>query len=208
MKVKTVVTRRYIGEEGFEFAFSPIEDTITIKKIRGGYEARYLVQDDDASSPDENADDNTFLVHYHRNFWVTRDNVITKGDLANWYHQDFSDYDDGKFPWSEKYHIFPVSAIIHSGVCLQLGKRGFSCDPGGWDTSHVGAIFIAREEWRSDEDAYKYASGVIDRWNYYLSGDVYGIVKETYDKHKAQIDHDSRWGFYGHKYALEQLADM
>jgi len=43
------------------------------------------------------------------------------------------------------------------------------------------------------------------QWNQYLSGDVYEIIKETYDKEKNHLDHDSCWGFYGYKYALEAL---
>jgi len=46
---------------------------------------------------------------------------------------------------------------------------------------------------------------LVESWNEYLGGDVYGCVKETYDKNKKQIDQDSCWGFYGYKYALEEL---
>lgn len=215
MNIQEVVVRRYIDkDDGFEFTFLPVNDTLTVKETPDGYEARYLVQDDDPTSPEEDADDNAFLVHYHRDFWVERKNILSRDDLANWYRQDFEDYKDepddegpGSFPLAEKYHIFPVSALIHSGVWLSLSHY-FDCDSQGWDTSHVGAIFISKEEWNNEEKAYEYAKGMLETWNSYLSGDVYGIVKETYNKDKNQVDYDSCWGFYGHEYALEELKGM
>jgi len=39
-----------------------------------------------------------------------------------------------------------------------------------------------------------------------LSGEVFAIVKETYDKDKNQVDHDAVWGFIGLEHAKESLA--
>lgn len=76
MAVKKIVKTTYIGTEeaeGFEFTFEPIEDSLTISKTAGGYEARYLVQDNaDAGSLEDNGDDGLFLVGYHRDFTVDR----------------------------------------------------------------------------------------------------------------------------------------
>ena len=212
-KMKKIVSVRFIDdEEGFEFYHEPVEDTTSIKKTPDGYEARYLVQDSDPMPTDDCDDDNLFLVNYHRDFQVERKEIVTENDLKNWYRQDFSDYkenpDDekevGKFPLEEKYHVFPLSCLVHSGVWLSL-QHSFACDSGGWDTSHVGAVLVSIEEWPDHDKAIEAAESLVEQWNQYLSGDVYGIVKETYDKNKKQIDEDSCWGFYGHKYALEAL---
>jgi hypothetical protein len=212
--VKKIVKTRYIDEdEGFEYTFEPVEDSITIKKIKGGFEARYLVRDDFLDrGPDDEGDDNLFLVHYHRDFEIKRDSIITKNDLRNWYRDDFEDYkedpDDenevAKFPLSETYHIFPVAAYIHGGVVLSLGSGSHFPDQ-RWDVSHVGAVLVSKKEWEEEGKAWEAAKGHVETWNQYLSGDVYGCVLETYDKKKNQIDHDSCWGFYGHKYALEEI---
>ncbi len=70
MKIKKVT--HYVSEDGFAFTFQPVEDTVTITKTENGYEARYLVQDDNAMSPDEDGDEGLFLVGYHRDFTVDR----------------------------------------------------------------------------------------------------------------------------------------
>ncbi len=225
------------GEE-FELTFEPVEDSITVTRTRDGYEVRYLVQDDQAEAPD--MDDNAFLVHYaDRYLYITRDNVITKNDLANWYRGDFEDYADiagcetcdgtgvvdengeekecpkckgrgeietlpGNIPQAAKYWIFPVAAYIHSGIALSLGS-GRNFPDYQWDVSHVGAVLIAKEEWPEEAKAREYAAGLIETWNQYLSGDVYGITRETYDKDRAQVDQDSVWGFFGYKWAMEAL---
>ncbi len=212
-KVKKIVKTQYVDEEeGFDYSFEPVEDTITIKKVNGGFEARYLVQDSYPIPPDEMDDDNLFLVNYHRDFDVRRDKVITKDDLVNWYRQEFDDYkedfddgnEEGKFPLEADYWIFPLSCLVHSGVWLSL-RRSFACDSQGWDTSHVGAVLVAKEEWPEEAKAIEAAESLVEQWNQYLSGDVYGIVKETYDGDKNQIEEDSCWGFYGYKYAMEAL---
>jgi len=78
-------------------------------------------------------------------------------------------------------------------------------DPGGWDTSHVGLVLVSKKETRFKKKAAELAQGLIETWNMCLTGDVYGIVKETYDEQKEQVDIESVWGFYGYKYAVESL---
>jgi hypothetical protein len=191
--------------EGFDYTFEPVNDSITVNKTNDGYDVRYLTYDTSPAGPDAWADDNIFLVHYHRKFDVRRDDVIKENDIANWYRGDFSDYDGGKFPFKKEYHIFPVSAYIHSGVCLYLGKNESPYDAGGWDTSHVGAVLVSKKEWKSKDKAYRAAGSLIEEWNQYLSGDVYCIVKEEYDLDKKHAGYDVISGYYGEKYALEAL---
>lgn len=208
MSVKKIVITSYIGEDehaGFEFAFRPVEDTITIKKTETGYTARYLVWDDDAASPEDDRDDNLFLVGYHRDFTIEH-NIPRElaGRIANGgKYEDGSIHSEAK-GYLKKYHVFGLEAYIHSGVRLALAHEGNFPDR-CWDVSQLGLVFVAKSEWRTRTAARAAALGLIETWNCYLSGDVYGIVTETYDQNKKWLDGDSYWGYYGYKYALEEL---
>ena len=197
MNIKTVVTTRYVGEDGFEFTFEPVEDTLIIGTTPKGYVARYLVQDDNPQSPDENEDNGLFLVNYHRDFDVRRDNIIVKQNVADYYGGE-------KIPQEDKYHIFNLSMLSHSGVWLSLNSS-FTGDGGGWDTSHVGLVLVAKKEWHKRDKACKAAESLVNEWNAFLSGDVYGCVVEYYDENKKQINQESCWGYIGFEEAKKEL---
>lgn len=199
--MKKVVSTKYVDDNGMEFRFEPIDDTLTIKKTKGGYEARYLAQDDFSCQDDMDDDNGLFLVHYHRDYWIEKKGIITEDDLREWYQGE-------KIVQEKEYHIFPVSALIHSGVWLQLGLRHFDCDAQGWDTSHVGAVLVSKDEWKSVKKAEKAAESLIEELNKINSGEVFGLVKETYDKDKTPLDVDSCWHFVGLGYAKESLKEF
>lgn len=204
VQLKEVTTRRtkmiVDDVEQFELTFTDIvEDSVKIEETEEGYEVRYLVRDDNAESPDDWMDDGAFLVHYHRDFCIRRDKIITADDARDWYQGK-------RIPQQKDYHIFAVSAYIHSGVALSLSNDTYPFND-RWDTSHVGLVLLSRKEWKRRDKALKFAKGLIETWNQYLCGDVYGIVCEKFDKEKNSIDYDSVWGFYGEKYALEALLD-
>ena len=191
----------YFNENGFEFNFEPIEDTLEIKKTKEGYEARYLIQDELVDSPDEWQDEGLFLVNYHRDFWVERNNIITEETVKDIY----LNYQSEETKQIEKeYHIFPLSMLSHSGVWLSL-NYSFVSDAQGWDTSHVGLVLVSKKEARLSKTAYKLAEGLVKTWNTYLTGDVYCLIKETYDKEKNPIDYDTLGGVYELSYALDAL---
>ena len=186
----------YLSDEGFEFMFEPIEDTLKIIKTKTGFSARYLIQDQDYELPDKD-DDEVFLVNYHRDFFVTRDSIITKDEVANWYKGE-------KISQQKDYHIFILSSYIHSGVSLSLGyNKGDSYT--FWDTSHIGVVLISKKLAKTKEKATKFAQSLIDTYNQGLSGDVYCLVKETYNKDKEQIDYDTLGGCYDYQEALKCL---
>ena len=142
-----------------------------------------IFQDEDARQPDE-GDDNLLLVHYHRQFDVRRDPIVKMDDIRAWYRGI-------RIPAMKKYWIFEVAAYIHSGVVLSLDGSEFpdQC----WDVSHVGAVLAAKSEWRLSKSAGKAAQGLIETWNRYLSGDVYGYsLLDSAGEHV-----DSCWGIYG-----------
>lgn len=212
MSIRKIVTTKWRDDEWkIDYMFEPIEDTIKLIKGDGGkFNVYYLTQDKDYESPDENpgawGDDGMFLVHYHRDFYIKREDVVTENDIQDWYQGK-------KIEQENDYHIFPVSALIHSWVWLSLGlrpliNRGLAEDGGGWDTSHVGAVLVSKKEWETEEKAEKAAEGLVEAWNQSLSGDVYGVVVEYYNYGHERIDHDALWGCYGFDYAKKVLANM
>lgn len=190
----------YSNEDGFEFTFHPIEDTLSIKKVKNGYEARYLIQEEDAQGPDEWGDDNLFLVNYHRDFDVRKDEVITEDDARTYYQGE-------KIEQEKEYYIFNLTSYIHSGVVLYLGEHS---NPSGigyghFDTSHVGLVLVSKKEAKDREEANRLATTLINEWNKYLAGDVYCLVKEEYDKQKKLEVYDTLGNVYGLSNALEVL---
>ncbi len=159
-------------------------------------------QDDMDQSPKEWGDDNLFLVGFHRDFWVEQEGFSQ--DVCRAVVDAESDY-DGSYTQTvkdikKKYHVFPLEAYIHSGVVLALSREGNFPDR-AWDVSQLGLVFVAKKEWRTKLKARKAALGLIETWNQYLSGDVYGyVIREEGDEEHI----DSCWGFYGMEHAKEE----
>jgi len=140
-----------------------------------------IYQDEDTETPESWGDNNVFLVNYHRDFYVKRDEIIEENDVRNWYAGE-------KIEQQKDYHIFMLSMLSHSGVWLSL-ESSFIGDSGGWDTSHIGIVLVSKKEARTKKKAEKIAEGLIKNWNDYLSGNVYGFMIDKLN--------ESIWGFYG-----------
>lgn len=202
MSIKRRSTVWYEDEEhGLEYQFEPVENSLSVKRTAQGWEARYLVRDENYQyeGPEETGDDSLFLVHYHRDYWLTYDKVITEDDARRWYQGQ-------EIEQTAQYWIFPVAAYIHSGVVLSLGDGRHFPDQ-RWDVSHVGLVLANKECWKTEEAARKAALQHVEYLNQINGGEVYGIVREDYDKDKKQVDHDSVWGYVGYKDALEALKE-
>ena len=146
--------------------------------------------DEDAQSPAEWDDTGLLLVHYHRDFWITADEIITEDNTRALYQGE-------KIAQMKDYWLYPVAALIHSGVWLSLGQS-FAGDSGGWDTSHVGLILVSKKEWptrKGKRGADQAARSLLDEWNSYLSGDVYGYMITASEEDGKHLG--SCWGFYG-----------
>jgi hypothetical protein len=121
-KIQTTYWTDDEDDYGLQFSFKPVEGTVKEWKTETGYAAKYLTLDEYAERPD--SDDALFLVHYHRQFWVTRDEIVTQNDAKDWYA-------GLTIPQMETYWIYPVSAYIHSGVFLYLGRGSHPFDHQG-----------------------------------------------------------------------------
>ena len=163
-----------------------------------------IYQDENALSPEDMGDTGAFLVHYHRDFEIENKLcpqrilaqmlILTARIIPSQYDDDT---DDQIHRCLHNYHFFPVATYIHSGVVLSLCGDEFPDQR--WDVSHVGGYFCAKSEWPKRADALKHAQAMIERWNDYLSGGVFGYNIEDVD--------DSCWGFYGHDHAKSGLLE-
>lgn len=139
-----------------------------------------IIPDKHCQSPDDWGNDDMFLVYDHRQFTVERDGYDPEEIFEVWKNKNMYD----------GYWIFPVYAYIHSGVALSLGRSGYPFND-RWDTSFRGFALVQRMKgWSyTKEKAYKRAEALIEEWNDYLSGNVYGYnIEQT---------GDSCWRFYG-----------
>ena len=148
-----------------------------------------IKQDTDAQAPNEFDDAEVFLVAGHRQFFVRPPEFAGSGQPAAFH---LVKYIESK---ADTHWTFPLEAYIHSGVVLALSGEGNFPDR-QWDVSRCGAVLVAKEHWTEDK-ARTAALGLVETWNQYLSGDVWGVIIED-----DQGNHmDSCWGFYGREYA-------
>ena len=125
-----------------------MEEAIETIKYKG-FDIKIYQDEFNDDSPDEWGDENVFLVNYHRDFNVEKNDIITEEDLASWYNEE-------KIEQTKEYHIFLLSSLVHSGVWLSL-EYNFACDSGGWDTSHIGAVLVSKKETRYKKKAFEIA---------------------------------------------------
>ena len=167
-----------------------------------GYKIKIYQDEGYNISPDEDKNEDLFLVGYHRDFTVERDDVLTKR-ICQVVMGDEPDDDEQRQEAKDikkKYHVFGLEAYIHSGVSLALSREGNFCDR-QWDVSQLGAVFVGKEVWKGKKKAREVALSLIEEWNSYLSGEVYGYVLE--DKEENMLD--SCWGYVGDiKYCIEE----
>lgn len=146
-----------------------------------------VIYDESSFTPDDNGDDEVFLVYDHRQFCVERKGFEPR-DI----------FDNGKSMY-KGYHVFVCYAYIHSGVALSVGSHNFP--DARWDVSSTGYVLIKKEKgWSwTKEKALKLAEGLVEEWNQYLSGDTYGYNIEETD--------DSCWGYCGSDGKEQMIAE-
>ena len=172
-------------------------------------------------SPDDWGDDNLFLVYDHRDFYIKREGFSPQ-DIYNYLFNKktleenninelrdipetnsiteleciYSDVIESEY---EDYYIFEVEAYIHSGISLSLFTGVKQCR---WDSSVSGYILASKDEFKTPEEAELRAEGLIETWNQYLDGSIYGfeVIKEDFCSHcNTTIEEfiDSCGGYYG-----------
>lgn len=129
-----------------------------------------ITRDDDSESPKNWRFPEVFLVYEHRQFNVDHDGYKPR-DIYDYLTElnkpEKTRYMNGVRDYSN-YHIFVLSAYIHSGVSLSLGVGSDS-----FDTSNTGYVLISKEDYPESTDAIIQAENLIKDWETYLQGDVY-----------------------------------
>lgn len=147
-----------------------------------------IYYDELVDSPSEWGDGGLFLVHYHRDCWIEEKEYITKDEIADWYRGENEEIE-------ERYWIWPVSAYIHSGVVLSIGSGRHFPDQ-QWDVSHVGAVLASKEEFEDEEKAHQACESLVELWNDYLSGNIYGYYLENEENNSIECGCSGYYGDY------------
>lgn len=127
--------------------------------------------------------------------------MFSKDELLAFMEKDKENFNVETF---KQFHVFGLEAYIHSGVSLSLSNEGNFPDR-QWDVSQLGAVLISKKEFKTRAKAKKCAQGLIEAWNDYLSGNIYGYQIEDNEGYEI----DSCYGFYGdyEKNALQEARN-
>jgi hypothetical protein len=199
--IEKIISTRYVNENDFEFSFEPIESSISIVKTKQGYISKYVSRDEIAESPREwNNFGNMYC--YHRNYDLGDKLDIPKFDTI----QELQDY---LIKEKKAVVMLPLYILDHSGITMRAGRNFSDVAPQGWDTSFVGYVYATKEDLKRKDISKKKAERIlmseVKTYDDYLTGEVYCIVKETYNKKKEPIAQDNIGGYFGYEYALESL---
>ena len=202
--IKKIVKTEYINENGFSFEFEPIEDTLKIKKTAKGFEARYLTPDSDYDSPRE-WDNLGEMICFHSKY--------TLGDKHDFKEpSEFEQHIKNK-----KVVILPLFLYDHSGIAISATREYPFNDR--WDSMQVGYIYADYETIRKELGIKHVTKRVLGRvkkillqevkmYNDCLTGQVFGMVTEFYNKRKEKTTNDSVWGGYGKEELLKEMEAM
>lgn len=148
-------------------------------KLKSGNILR-IIQDQNAESPNDRGNDNIFLVYEHRQFTVKREGFEPRDIFDYINNKDIDDEISGESPFIN-YFIFTVYVYIYSGVSLSLSNTEypftdqFLTKYNQWDVSTSGFVLIKKNQELTKDQAMIDAQGLVDTWNQYLSGDIYGF---------------------------------
>lgn len=121
-------------------------------------------------------------------------------------------------------YALPLDVYEHGGIHVSIMDTRHYPDQ-QWDAARGGGAWIPDQTAIDNIDCYmddtpeerearalKYAEGCIETWNMYFDGDVYAHVVETHYFSEdgeygdgTRIEEDACWGYYGDKYAAEEL---
>ena len=170
----------------------------TVEEKRIGKYLIKIIPDTEPESPDQWDDVFGSLVYDHRQFYVSKKGFEPR-DIFDHLNTGKKTYDG--------YWAFVVYAYIHGGVALSVGSHNFP--DAQWDVSTTGFALIKREKGMyTREKALKAAKSLIETWNQYLSGDVYGYQICEVDDDGEENELDSCWGFYGQDECMKEAESI
>jgi len=200
----TIVKRsRYEDTEtGFVYRFRPIDGTVTVEKTKTGYEARYLIVDDEPENPFEDWDGNGAF-----SCWANGGDELDTFCKLLGYNRDTREQTG-----EEHSDAVRIDKYEHGGIVYSVNNEGRNCR---WDTSKNWAVWFPDDcllgelktltEKKRREKVIEHARRACKLFNQWANGDVYCLVKETYNADKNPVDYDVVGGYYGIDYAMEAL---
>lgn len=160
----------------------PIEEFTHHGKVIHIYPDTYPI------SPNDWEDDSLFLITTNNRYFSNQRKGFTL-DKAR----------DGDY--KRDYHCLPLYAYIHSGIALSLGNGSypFTCP---WDSGQIGFVLVKKRY--GFRNIRKAAESLVQEWNQYLNGDVWGfrIFEEGENGDLEELD--SCWRLYGLDYCREE----
>jgi hypothetical protein len=107
--------------------------------------------------------------------------------------------------------ILPLYLYDHSGISIKIGSFQGLLPQGHaeFDSGQVGFIYCTKEDLKrigiTKARVKKSLQAEVEVYNQYIQGDIYCLVRETYDKNKEQIDYDVCGGYFGYLEAKKSL---
>lgn len=172
-----------------ELPFDPEGADIT--EVRRGNEILLgcLVQDSDAGDPLEEFDEGALMQF------------------------DYHQMHDGPRPEVEE---FQEVIRENRGRVFYVARTGY-----GYGVSHLalvknaedieeaGGYYIAPADLKRGKQARNYAEGALKEYSAWCEGDVWGVCVWHYDAKTLELlDRDECWGYYGNKYAGQELESL
>lgn len=205
MNIRQITT--YENDDGFQFTYQPIDDTIRITENENGYEISYLTYDTDPQNPRE-WDNMGKMICFHKKY--------TLGDKHDETPENFNGWTDLRnYLIKEKNAsvILPLFLYDHGQISISAAGDTYPYND-RWDAGQVGFIYCTDEDIKNGlgahdkpdyERAKKILLGEVGTYNEFLTGDVYAVVREIYDKNKKRLDHDAVYGYHGFNESLSEL---
>jgi hypothetical protein len=144
-----------------------------------------IVRDEDAQSPADYGDDSMFLAYGTRSVAAGPAGYARNGAAR-----------------LGRYHVFTLGVYDGPYTILTLGAAvaptgadydDDDTDDDDSDDSGPGYVYVSRAEWPDAEAAERAAECLVNEWNDYLSGNVYGYRVKDSDGDTV----DSCWGYTG-----------
>jgi uncharacterized protein YbaR (Trm112 family) len=168
-----------------------------------GFEIRYLTYDNNPENPFEFSEGNGIFYH-----WKERG----REELEKYCELLGYDPETREQTGKENPDAVRIDKYEHSGITYSVAGEGRNCR---WDTSSTWAVWYP-DNCLLDElkglkgktrrnKCIEYARQACELFNQWCNGEVYCIVKETFNQNKEQIDHDIVGGFFGRDYAEQAL---
>jgi hypothetical protein len=200
----------------FNLMFDPVDigekEKFIAEETAEGYNVKYITVDNEPESPRQ-CDNFGIMVCFHRRYSL--------GDIDEdhcYRGEDYNSWEELKNEIEKKEDvgvILPLYLYDHSGITMKTCPFNDR-----WDSGQVGFIFVSKAKIREEfsiedmsvditddilDGAKKILEGEVEIYDCYLTGEVYRLVKEKFDKDKQQIDYDIVGGYYGMEHTKEEL---